>query len=1423
MNRGKFDFDKSAKLGLNKKVQKKYQDKDSVSNISYVYSIEEAIKVFRDIVDHKLESSVQVEERGLFGEYVPGKAVEYHATGLPRITLVVREWNDRSGFTVHLAGPKMFSKENKKNILKSPLLNSYVCNKEKMLMIPNQAPLFQDPIDPFAFKVEVIEKIADFFLTCIPKKFKKDDLKESSTALGLGNKVQKKYQEKDSVDNISYVHSMDEAIETFISIVSKSLRLDDNLSIVTSPIYVSSEKLGTNIIFTETLSKNNKPYKKTFISVVVLVKNQNEYNGFTIHLYSLSPKHNPRTLVLENPLTYSYISNKDEANGTKLPLLQDPEDPTTFKITVLEELAKIVLECIPKKYKRENVNESSQTSLGLSKKVQKKHQETDSVDNISCVHSPKEAIEMFRMLVDDKLKRTNRGFTIKEENLLPEPGKTGLKVRYQTPRILIYLVARTWKNRNGFTLHLASLYELTALAKGEPLTDSYIINKRNIEEFGEVPIFQDPEDPNIFKISVLEKIASMFLETIIELDNKAINESSQTSLGLSKKVQKKHEDTDSIDNVSDVIFDKPQDFIDAMKSLISNKDLYITFDWGYNGSKTKTNYYTIYYDARPDELKDGKIGEGVFNLGEICIQTENKRINLPNYFWLEYSVDSPEPIKSVWYEPIKTLFSKGIVKCGAISPAEAVNAVKFIMKMFEENKGSYVYVPEAIEESSLGMNKRVQKIHDTRDAVSEVDPLLDFNSFFNILKDFLKNKIKEHEDTRINDLFEELNKQKYAADNKDMIEIKLKIGFDFDSERITVNLYFDENSNFIKNIWSFASFLGEPYSWDIEEKFSSEFLTDRSEPLVKRGLILSASSASVLADAIIEQALAYLDSYDEMTVSSSVQESVNLGLARRVAKNHEDRDSIDAVNDVELDEDEFMKIAEEAFLKIPGIDKFEGGKINIYSDEKYKYASIFTEYRLDFESRTTTKNGYNLGISCPIYLTIRKRQDRDDKGFYLYFLDSTNTDETLSSTYQLFGVGDIGTSNTIVLNKYFKDKNSKYISDLTVGNIMKAADWLRDFIINAFPGEINESALGLNSKVSNKFKSEHTVSKEIDEMSKIGIDEFETYFTEMCSSLSFPDFKELRIKIEKAQLGGMLVLKYASTTGSDKKQKRFNGKLDWYVDEDSGEMLFTFWIDNNLYNSDNGYNSKKFGTSKKYVEKYFLSTYKNLKDLISFIEEYVKKNIKTIKKTFDDDTSLDESMNLGLSKKVQDKHEGHKEEAIDESVSSLGLASKAKKRHSEKDSITAFSELDEGAFLDMIADVVADQVGKLNDEVQKHPDLVKRNMTFISRIFEEPIENGNAKVYCCYSKKDGSQGEMLVSNLLILDLKHCYDRKPKFVTYVSGTSFHDDDTVYYSETSPSHTTTEVSTYLIQNSLSITNASGFGDFLYREIEARMERY
>lgn len=1197
MNRDKFDFDKSAKLGLNKRVQKKYQDKDSVSEFSCVHSIEEAIKVFRNIVDHKLESIVQVEERHIISsEHAPGKAVEYNAIGLPRIVLVVREWNNRPGFTVHLAGTKRFSVKEKKTILKSPLLDSYICNKKQVETIPHQGPLFQDPNDPFSFKVEAIEEIAEFFLSCIPKQFKKDELKESVTTLGLG-----------------------------------------------------------------------------------------------------------------------------------------------------------------------------------------------------------------------------------------------------------------------------------------------------------------------------------------------------------KKVQKKHESTDSIDNVTTVVFDKPQDFIDVMRSHITNKHLHLTFDWGYKGSESKIIYYSIYY------------GEGAFELGEICIQTEC--INWPNNFSLKFYVwtggdESSKTIaimKDVWYEPINTLYSTGPEKYGELSLAEAVNAAKFIMKMFEETKDTYAYVPEAIEESSLGLNKRVQKIHDTRDAVSEVDPLLDFDSFFKVLKDFLKNKIKEHEDTRINDLFEELSKQKYAADNKDMIEIKLKMGFDFDSERITVNLYFDKDSNFIKNIWSFASFLGEPYSWDIEEKFSSEFLTNRSAPLVVSGLILSASSASALADAIIEQALAYLDSYDEMVVSSSVHESANLGLARRVTKNYEDRDTLDAVNDVELGEDEFMKIAEETFLKIPGIAVFDGPKTNMYSDEKYKYASIFTENNLDSTTRTTTKNGNNLGIDCPIYLTVRKRQDGDSKGFYLYFLENTNTDKPLSSTYQLFGVGDIGSSNAIILNRYFKDRDSKYISDLTVSNIVKAADWLRDFIINAFPGEINETALGLNSKVANKFKSEHTATKEIEEMNMMSIDEFENYFIEMCTALTFPDFKELRIKVDSTHLEmNELSLKFVATTGHEKYHKRFNGKLDWFVDEDTGSPLFCFWIDNNLYSTDSEYNTKKFGTSKKFVEKYFLPTYKNLKDCIDFIEEYINKNIKTIKKTFIDDASLDETMSLGLSKKVQDKHEGHKEEAIenisildpenffevaenvisemlpdyilsnyynekfyiddpfgirqgpfvkcrvanfskstkmafalvidldnkkfvlwkydfevapyprennlasikkkilspeakelsiselrdelsdlvetiDESISGLGLASKAKKKHSEKDPVTAFSELDEGSFLDMIEDVVADEVGKLNDEVQKHPDLVKRNMSFKSYIFEKPIDNGNVKIYCCYSRRDGSQMKRIVSNLLILDLKHCYDRKTKFVTYVSGTSFHEDDTVYYSENSSNHMTTEVSAYLIQNSLSITNVSRFGDFLYREIEARMERY
>jgi len=1367
MNRGKFDFDKSAKLGLSKKVQKKHQDKDSVSDISCVHSIDEAVKCFRRFVDHNLESCVQVGERDIISDHLPGKTVEYNATGLPKIVIVVREWDVRPGFTIHLAGPKMFSEKNKKNILKSPLLDSYVCNKKQMGIIPNQGPLFQDPIDPFTFKVEVIEEIAKFFLTCIPKKFKREVVTESAV------------------------------------------------------------------------------------------------------------------------------------------------------------------------------------SLGLAKKVQKIHQETDLIDNISCVHSPKEAVEMFRLLVDDKLKIENREFTIKEIDIESEIGRDGWKVSYMTPRITVYLVVRTWMILNGFTLHLAGLNELTPLVIGNPLTSRYIINKKQVETNKQRPLFQDPEDPNIFKTSVLEKIASMFLESIIELDKKSVNESSQTSLGLSKKVQKKHEGTDSIDNVTTVVFDKAEDFIDVMRSCITNKDLYLTFDWGHNGSGTKTSCYSIYYDARPDELKDGKIGDGVFELGYICIQT--KCIDSPNNFSLKFIVwpNGDESYKAIWYEPINTLYSKGDEKFGVISLDEAKNAAKFIMKMFEETKDTYAYVPEAIEESSLGLNKRVQKIHDTRDAVSEVDPLLDFNSFFDVFKDFLKNKIKEHEDTRINDLFEEFNKQKYANDNKDMIEVKLKMGFDFDSERITVNLYFDENSTFIKNIWSFASFLGAPYGWDIEEKFSSEFLTEKSAPLVKRGLILSVSSASALADAIIEQALAYLDSYDEMTASSSVHESVNLGLARRVVKSHEDRDSLDAVNDVELDEDEFMKIAEKTFLKIPGIAVFDGPKVNLYSDEKYKYVSIFTEDNLDSTTRTTTKNGNNLGISCPIYLTIRKRQDGNSKGFYLYFLENTKTDKAMSSTYQLFGVGDIGTSDVMILSKYFKDRDSKYISDLTVGNIVKAADWLRDFIINAFPGEINESALGLNSKVSNKFKSEHTASKEIDEMSKMGIDEFENYFTEMCSSLSFPEFKELRIKIIKTQLGDELFLKYTSTTGSDKKQKRFNGRLDWFVDEDTGEIVFTFWIDNNLYRTDNGYNTKKFGTSKKYVEKYFLLTYKNLKDCIAFIEEYVSKNIKTIKKTFDGDTSLDESMSLGLSKKVQDKHEGHKEEAIENisildpnhffdnatdiihkmlpdyalanyfddkfyiddpwgigkgpfvkcrvanfskrstrviafalvidldnnkfvlwkynfkvapyhenktsikkkilsqeakklSISelrdelqilktrivesfSLGLASKAKKIHSEKDSVAALSELDEGAFLDMIADVVADEVGKLNDEVQKHPYFVKRNMSFKSYVFEKPIENGNVKVYCCYTRSDGSQAKRLASNLLIPDLKYCYDKKPKFVAYVSGISFKGSSfrTVYYSESLSNHKTEEPDALLIQNSLSITNVNRFGDFLYRETKARLE--
>ena len=77
--------------------------------------------------------------------------------------------------------------------------------------------------------------------------------------------------------------------------------------------------------------------------------------------------------------------------------------------------------------------------------------------------------------------------------------------------------------------------------------------------------------------------------------------------------------------------------------------------------------------------------------------------------------------------------------------------------------------------------------------------------------------------------------------------------------------------------------------------------------------------------------------------------------------------------------------------------------------------------------------------------------------------------------------------------------------------------------------------------------------------------------------------------------------------------------------------------------------------------------------------------------------------------------------------------------------------------------------------------------------------------------------------MLIPDLKYCYDKKPKFVAYVSGISFKGVSfrTVYYSESLSNHKTEESDALLIQNSLSITNVNRFGDFLYRETKARLE--
>ena len=452
------------------------------------------------------------------------------------------------------------------------------------------------------------------------------------------------------------------------------------------------------------------------------------------------------------------------------------------------------LDWISSNIKSEDLNEN-RTNLGLNKRVQKRYDDNTVEDTASsiAVFSP----EDFRDLVYKEIEKYFRDLSDHSEittSAIDYSIQNAIRDDIRTPSYFLRFYGHHIKmwDEYEYTLKIAIYIDKGQFSYGLAYKGRTVIDLCGYS----------PSEAHPLTMLELEKAMKALRKRLSISRATEVNES---NLDLNKHVQKKFQDVDAIENISE--------YVDlGLPSGI----LWCKHNYGVQSEEEYGEYYTFYNAQKIDGIPSKEDFEELFSY---C---DNEWVSVNGIYGRKFtskmngqSVFFPAggicDITSIWsVNSAGSYWSSTNNKIGGYSLNFGKASVYHSCLLGKDNKLSVRTVQRKMEESSLGLNKRIQKKYDDKSAVEEVT-----KSFVSSLADFKK---------YIKDTFDEL----YKDDPKKIIKL-------YNSSSVAcggfsvASVTFDEYTDLTGHFFSPRFYMVYGYNEKSDEVFSKAVLDFRTD------------------------------------------------------------------------------------------------------------------------------------------------------------------------------------------------------------------------------------------------------------------------------------------------------------------------------------------------------------------------------------------------------------------------------------------------------------------------------------------------------------------------------------------------------------------------------------------------------------------
>ena len=213
------DLSESMSLGLAKKTAQKSQKKDAIDNISCVGSIEDAGQTFKRFI----------EDSGVLEEFNLEVDLYTHIEHLNSVSICTVAINEKGEKIWDKFSLQVFFREwpmetgftmhcSKNEVSERIFKDDILCNSlknEDAVHKLGYLPIIVNKDDPTVMRTDMIKKMSDYVIDYVRDTF--ESLKESQ--LGLAKKVSNTSKDKNLFDQFSYVKSIGEATKCFVDML----------------------------------------------------------------------------------------------------------------------------------------------------------------------------------------------------------------------------------------------------------------------------------------------------------------------------------------------------------------------------------------------------------------------------------------------------------------------------------------------------------------------------------------------------------------------------------------------------------------------------------------------------------------------------------------------------------------------------------------------------------------------------------------------------------------------------------------------------------------------------------------------------------------------------------------------------------------------------------------------------------------------------------------------------------------------------------------------------------------------------------------------------------------------------------------------------------------------------------------------------